>query len=43
MKPFDIQECLNDIYACYPEAEHRPLIGSPGTLADADPRHPHRT
>ena len=38
MKPFDIQECLNDIYACYPEAEHRPLIGLTGNFVDGDTR-----
>ena len=42
MKPFDIQECLNDIYACYPEAEHRPLIGLTGNFVDGDTRLCHR-
>lgn len=38
MKSFDIQDCLNDIYAQYPEADHRPVIGLSGNFVDGETR-----
>lgn len=38
MKSFDIQSCLDDIYARYPEATRQPVIGLTGNFADGDAR-----
>lgn len=38
MKSFDIQSCLDDIYARYPEAARQPVIGLTGNFADGDAR-----
>lgn len=38
MRPYDLQSYLDDIYACYPEAQHRPLIGLTGNFADGETR-----
>lgn len=38
MKSFDIQSSLDDIYARYPEATRRPVIGLTGNFADGDAR-----
>lgn len=38
MKSFDIQSCLDDIYASYPEAARQPVIGLTGNFADGDAR-----
>lgn len=38
MKSFDIQSCLDDVYARYPEAARRPVIGLTGNFADGDAR-----
>lgn len=38
MKSFDIQDCLNDIYAHYPEANHIPVIGLTGNFVDGETR-----
>ena len=38
MKPFDLSECLKNIYSRYPEAESKPLIGLTGNFADGEAR-----
>ena len=38
MKSFDIQDCLNDIYSRYPEADYKPVIGLSGNFVDGETR-----
>lgn len=38
MKPFDLEGCLDDVYSCFPEAEHKPVIGLTGNFADGEAR-----